>query len=270
MSLSEEQTVAEHHPTAEGGIVGRLLLLAVFGLFCVSPVVPASGGVALAVAGVVVALATIAVAGYSAGCLALLCAAVLVSARLNPWWSWPMHMLVPLGAYAIIVAVVPPLRRSLEWPPRGRFDRVTVALSILTVVVSSAALVVWFGIVKPDVGDIRAQVPPLPTWMLPLACLVFAVVNALMEEAVWRWILWDLLSRAVPFAAAVIVLQAVSFGLAHIHGFPRGWIGVGMAGLYGLFLGLIRWRSGGIVAPIVAHVFADATIFVILVAMVAE
>lgn len=107
----------------------------------------------------------------------------------------------------------------------------------------------------------------MPTWMLPLAGLGFAVVNAVMEEAVWRWLLWELLRRAVGTALLVFVLQAASFGLFHMQGFPRGWGGVGMAAIYGLFLGVIRHRAGGLSPPIAAHVVADLTVFAILISV---
>ncbi|MBN1342422.1 MAG: CPBP family intramembrane metalloprotease [Phycisphaerae bacterium] len=249
---------------------GAALLLAGFGLFNVLPVTPASWHGGLAIGGIVVLALSVGILDWGAVCCSLLCAAVLVSGWVNPWRWWPMHLLVPLAGFAVVVGVVPQLRRSIEWPGWGRFDRVTIGLSVLTVVASSGALVLWYVLARPDVGDIRAMIPPLPRWMLPLACLVFAVVNALMEEAVWRWVLWTLLGRAIPGVGAVVALQAASFGLYHINGFPRGWIGVAMAGLYGLFLGLIRWRSGGLLPPVVAHVFADVTIFAILVLTIGE
>jgi hypothetical protein len=37
-----------------------------------------------------------------------------------------------------------------------------------------------------------------------------------------------------------------------------------MAGVYGFLIGIIRKQSGGMLAPIVTHTFADATIFAIL------
>ncbi|MCP5113866.1 MAG: CPBP family intramembrane metalloprotease, partial [bacterium] len=48
------------------------------------------------------------------------------------------------------------------------------------------------------------------------------------------------------------------------HGFPRGGIGVGLATVYGLILGLVWNRSRGMLAPWVAHVLADSTIVGIL------
>jgi len=46
--------------------------------------------------------------------------------------------------------------------------------------------------------------------------------------------------------------------------FLRGWAGVLMAAAYGLVLGIIREDSAGLLAPVATHIFADATIFVII------
>jgi uncharacterized protein len=68
----------------------------------------------------------------------------------------------------------------------------------------------------------------------------------------------------IPRAESVNVAQAALFGLAHFQGFPRGWVGVLMAAVYGFALGIIRKKSGGPLASIITHVFADGTIFVVL------
>lgn len=130
------------------------------------------------------------------------------------------------------------------------------------------ALVFWQRLLQPDLTDLQRHIPPLSSWVLPLAGLLFVVVNAAMEEAVWRWVLWDLMDRAIGRAWIVVLPQAGSFGLFHVHGFPRGWIGVGMATVYALLLGTIRHRAGGLGPPIVAQVFADLTILVILLSLI--
>ena len=64
---------------------------------------------------------------------------------------------------------------------------------------------------------------------------------------------------------AALLWQAAAFGALHIEGFPRGWLGVGLAGIYGLFMGVIRTRAGGMFAPWIAHVFTDIVIAGIIV-----
>ncbi|MBN9166016.1 MAG: CPBP family intramembrane metalloprotease [Myxococcales bacterium] len=79
----------------------------------------------------------------------------------------------------------------------------------------------------------------------------------------WRGILQD---RLVPLfgVGGAIVLQAASFGLQHAWGFPRGPVGVVLAGGWAVMLGLLRRHSGGLLSPILAHVVADATIAVLV------
>jgi hypothetical protein len=37
-----------------------------------------------------------------------------------------------------------------------------------------------------------------------------------------------------------------------------------LASIYGLMLGMLRTWAGGLAAPVIAHIFADATIFAIV------
>jgi uncharacterized protein len=96
-----------------------------------------------------------------------------------------------------------------------------------------------------------------------LAGVCFAVMNALLEEIAFRGVLYNSLESAWGWAVA-IVGTGVIFGAFHGAGYPPGVLGGVLAGIYGIMLGWLRWRSGGLAAPVVAHVFADATIFVIL------
>jgi membrane protease YdiL (CAAX protease family) len=57
----------------------------------------------------------------------------------------------------------------------------------------------------------------------------------------------------------------VLFGVIHAQGFPRGVEGMVMASAYGVALGLLRQRSGGLAASCAAHICADATIFALLI-----
>ena len=61
-----------------------------------------------------------------------------------------------------------------------------------------------------------------------------------------------------------IAIQALSFGIAHYGGFPRGALGVAMATSYGLMMGIIRHQSGGLLAPFLSHICADLVIFALV------
>jgi len=178
--------------------------------------------------------------------------------------TWPLPLLVALGAWVLLVRRAPEGLALARWFPRGRPDRVTWGLTAAFVIIASVALVTWFRLVRPDVEDLRARIPQLPVVALLAVGLGFSVANAVAEELVYRGILFGALERAWG-ARLALVIQALAFGLAHLHGFPRGWIGVALATVYGLMTGILRVRSRGLLAPLAAHVAADATIFGILV-----
>jgi membrane protease YdiL (CAAX protease family) len=133
-----------------------------------------------------------------------------------------------------------------------------------TIVISSGGLLAWVFLFRPDVSDLARMVPPGGPLALVGAGIAFSVFNAIWEEFILKGIAWNSLKLVFQRSSLVNTTQAALFGIFHIGGFPRGWVGVFMATLYGFVLGIIREESGGILAPIVTHSFADATIFVIL------
>jgi hypothetical protein len=176
---------------------------------------------------------------------------------------WPIPLLLAIAVYGGTCALVPALRRTVGWVRRGRLDGTTWALLGVTIVVAAGALVAWFFLLHPDVKDIAAAYPRLPLWAVPLAGIAFAASNAVAEEVLWRGVMMQALDAAVGPIVSLLV-QGASFGLFHIHGFPRGAWGVAMAPVYGLMLGYLRRRSRGMLAPWLAHFFADAVVFVLM------
>lgn len=55
--------------------------------------------------------------------------------------------------------------------------------------------------------------------------------------------------------------QALVFGVAHYHGIPNGWTGVGLTFVYGLLMGFIADAGQGLLYPILTHTVADYFIF---------
>jgi membrane protease YdiL (CAAX protease family) len=53
-------------------------------------------------------------------------------------------------------------------------------------------------------------------------------------------------------------------GAIHMRVLPNGWIGVGLASLYGFLMRLIRLRSGGLLAPLAGHVLTNLVIVTIV------
>jgi len=171
---------------------------------------------------------------------------------------------VLLGAWPVFRRV-PALRPDGTWLTAGRFSADVVWLLVALIVGAAVALTVWVQLNDPAPPPFLAALADNP-WLLVAGVLGFSLVNSVWEEALYRGILQTELTAAIGTAPAVVV-QAVTFGLAHVTGFPSGWVGAVMSGGWGLLLGVLRARSGGMVAPYVAHVCADATIAVLAVAL---
>lgn len=176
---------------------------------------------------------------------------------------WPWYLLAPLLVYAVVVLSVPSLRRSVDWLRIGQLDGPVIAWIGAVLVLTSAVLLGWDHFMQPDSHDLATQLPMWQGTHWLWAGLFFAIVNALLEEIVWRGIFMDALASQLGIGAGLLA-QASLFGLAHAQGYPRGVAGVVLAAVYGLLLGLLRLRSQGLLAPYLAHVGADATIYALI------
>jgi uncharacterized protein len=176
---------------------------------------------------------------------------------------WPLYLLIPLAGYALTVYCVAPLRRSVNWLHFGRRGWDVFGAALAIIVVASAALVVWYVLIAPDLHIMTDQLRTFPIASLLLLGVAFAICNALLEEILFRGIFYEALDAEYGLWWA-IVIQGVIFGIVHAQGFPRGTLGVVMAGIYGVMLGWLRHFSRGLLWPFLAHIFADATIFLLL------
>ncbi len=137
---------------------------------------------------------------------------------------------------------------------------------LITISMSVIALICWYRLLKPDLSIYLGQIQNMPLMLMLFAGLGFALLNAVMEELAFRWIIMNGMNSAFNSPAVSIISQAGAFGLLHyIAGFPNGSAGVLMTFVYGILLGVIRYKSKGMMAPVVTHFFADLTIFIILI-----
>ena len=160
----------------------------------------------------------------------------------------------------------PWLRDPIDWLSRGRIDRTVVALSLSFIVLSAAALVLWHELLEPDLQDIvQTFIPALPLGLLLSGGILFSMVNAAVEEAAYRGVLFSALRSTFGIGVAAHLGQALAFGTLHFHaGFPRGVIGVVLTVVYGLMMSVLRVRSQGMLVPWTVHVLIDIVIVVIL------
>lgn len=175
-----------------------------------------------------------------------------------------LALIVPLALSFAIMAVRPHWRSAIAPLSRGNADPISIGLAGAIAVGSAAALLIW-ATWTDNLGLGKAMMEnalTAPLWLVVLVGLpVFALLNAVTEEFVFRGVLQPALDKVgLPFALAN-VLQASAFAALHYEmGFPNGAVGYGMVFVYGLFLGLLRRRTGGLALPIATHAIADLVI----------
>jgi membrane protease YdiL (CAAX protease family) len=246
--------------------VATALVLSVIGALSLAMVAPDTAGKwVLAALAALLILAIVHKAIYATHIALLALIWIFVVGFIPHFQLWPLNLLAPLIVYGMVVVLTPHLRRSVGWLRAGHFGPDVRLIVIATVIVSSVALVFWTVFSKPDVQRHLALVPEMPFWIYPLAAIGFASINAAMEEIVFRGIMMEALDSALGETYRSVGVQAVSFAALHyLAGFPNGVLGFLMAFVYGIMLGVVRWRSKGLLAPWVAHVVADITIFATL------
>jgi membrane protease YdiL (CAAX protease family) len=171
---------------------------------------------------------------------------------------------IPLALYIALTLLIRPWREHARWLVWGKPEGWSWIIALITVITSSVALILWRELAQPDLSKYTTMLPPDQPWLIVFAGLGFATANALVEEFIFRGILWDALGRFCIPVWLILTVQAVIFGAMHHHGFPSGISGMALAGIYGALLGVVRWQSRGLEAPVVTHFFADLTIFLII------
>lgn len=172
---------------------------------------------------------------------------------------WPLHFVLAAAVGLLPATVLPVYAGAQPWLRPGRWVPALPWLVLLTIVVAGAALLAWGLVVRPDVGPFLGPLQGSPVPIAIGGVLIFAMVNAALEEAVFRGVAQtDLVTLIGPVAG--LLVQAVCFGMMHVNGFPAGPVGVMMATTYGLVLGVVRRESDGMLAPYLTHVAANLTI----------
>lgn len=180
-----------------------------------------------------------------------------------PSLGWPWYMLIPVAAYGVCVAAIPKLRQSAPIPRIGNAGGRPLAFAAVVTIGASSFLVGFHWLFQPDVSEFGSQLPIDWIGNLWLAVAILSLVNAALEELIFRFIVWEIVADEWNTGTA-FVLTSVLFGLAHWNGYPPGVVGTLMAGLYGVTLGVLRWWAGGLALAYVCHIFADVTILSIV------
>ena len=135
----------------------------------------------------------------------------------------------------------------------------TVGLTFLVIMTVVTAVTVWLLVGRKAGVGFPALLRAVPVGLL------FALVNALAEELLFRLAVTEALAP-VASMTVVAVVSAILFGVPHWFGNPGRLVGVMLAGFLGWFLALSVLQTGGMGWALTIHVTLDVVIFTILVA----
>lgn len=196
--------------------------------------------------------------------------AVFVSAAVMTGAGSQLSLALAIVAYLLAPRAAHWLGDGSRWLSVGQWNAPVALAVFATAGVFGLTLFGWFSYLRPEMGDLAAMVPDVPLPLLLAGGVLFACFNAAVEEFAYRGVLMHHLSAGLAAPRLALVLQAVAFGTFHIHGFPRGALGVVLAAIAGLVYGLIRLQARGMFAPWLAHALTDIVIVAIVYAFVAE
>ncbi len=173
------------------------------------------------------------------------------------------HPFVVVYVYApvlfVVVSLLTPGGPSIAfaWLKSGTPSKGMVFALALLVPASIGALVLYFAVAQPDLTHqplMRSGFDGV--WLIGIG-LGIAALNAAVEEAIYRGVLFDALERSLRAPLIVVLIQAVAFGTFHFNSNEPGLIGIAVTFVLGLVLGALRLRGGGLLAPYVLHFAMD-------------
>jgi len=134
-----------------------------------------------------------------------------------PAMKWPWYLLLPFAVYGCIVLLVPPLRRTTEWLSAGRLNGMGFLAAMVLSVLTAAVLIAYESLFHPNLTTLAASLPVASFNSIVWAGVCFSVVNAILEEFIFRGVFYGALAAEWGSAVAILV-TALCFGLSHLHG----------------------------------------------------
>lgn len=194
-----------------------------------------------------------------------------ISMPINEWFAGKLglyfpgtYFLIPIVIFTGLIIISKHVRQNISWWRKDEIDKTSIILIAGLSIFSGIALFVWGYFIAKDLSVFVRQIPDVSLVWIVLNGLGFALFNAIAEEYLSRGMLCNGLEKIVENKFWIIALQAIIFGIFHFQGFPGGLVGVFMVIAWSVVLGIIRYKTNGLIGVLIGHFFADVTIYFIL------
>ena len=104
---------------------------------------------------------------------------------------WPWYLVLPLLAYVIVVVAWPRLRRTAPRLALGRMVGWPLAVALVLAITTVVALLGFQALARPEVAGLAAGLPVAAFGSLLVAGVCFSTTNAVLEELIFRGVLWE-------------------------------------------------------------------------------
>lgn len=180
------------------------------------------------------------------------------------FFVWPIHLIFPLIAFVAISYFSDEKEYYLNLTALKLNKGVLEGGIVL--IISVSALFIWANTSSSELEPLRRMIPDSSAIQLVFVALGFALINAFLEEWLFRGVFQEtLLKLNLNFSLATFI-QATLFAIAHYKlGVPSGSIGFAMTFIYACALTFLVRKTGSLLVPILAHIFTDIAVFYLIV-----
>jgi membrane protease YdiL (CAAX protease family) len=85
--------------------------------------------------------------------------------------------------------------------------------------------------------------------------LKIALIGPIVEELIYRGILFDQLSRMRPGPIGALILSSIIFAASH---YSLDYVDMAIIFVDGLYMCWVRYKTGSILIPVIIHIFINA------------
>jgi membrane protease YdiL (CAAX protease family) len=190
---------------------------------------------------------------------------------LNDWFTGFINLkfpgtyfLIPILIFTLLILTVPNIKKTISWWTQDKFNKGTIVIILGLATLSGLALFIWAKFIAKDLQQFTNNIPDLPLIWIVLNGIGFAVFNSIAEEYLSRGMLCNGLEKIFSNKWIIIFIQAFIIGIFHFNSFPGRLAGSLMVFIWSIVLGMIRYRTQGLIGVLVEHFLVDVTIIYML------